>query len=132
MTKILCTILVSIIITAAVAYVTQVIIGEVGVKILEIQHNEMSGDLIAVVKNNGEMDLTIRGYEVFDRAKNEASRKWDQTSMGNVDIKLASGETQKISLGSHSAPDDSQDFGIKLHAMNSSGRNYTVSWNSDR
>ena len=130
MTKILCTILVSIIITAAVAYVTQVIIGEVGVKILEVQHK--GGNLIAVVKNNGEMDLTIRGYEMFDRVKNESSRKWDQTSMGNVDIKLASGETQKISLGSHSAPDDSQDFGIKLHAMNSSGRNYTVSWNSDR
>jgi len=132
MTKILCTILVSIIITAAVAYVTQVIIGEVGIKILEVQHNDMSGNLIAVVKNNGEMDVTIRGYEVFDKAKNEASRKWDQTSMGNVDIKLASGETQKISLGSYSAPGNSQDFGIKIYAMNSSGRNYTVSWNGDR
>ena len=132
MTKILCTILISIIVTAAVAYVTQVIVGEVGVEILEIQHDYMSGNLVAVVKNGGKVNVTIRGYEMFDKAKNEASRIWDQTSVGNVDIKLPPGETQKISLGSHPAPGDSQDIKVRIHVMNNVGRNYTVTSDGDR
>jgi len=132
MTKILCTILISIVVTAAVAYLTQVIVGEVGVEILEIQHDYMSGNLIAIVENGGKVNVTIRGYEMFDRAKNGASKRWDQTSMGNVEIKLAPGEKKSISLGSHPAPDDSQDFKVRLHVMNNVGRNYTITSDGDR
>jgi len=126
MTKILCTILVSIIITAAVAYVTQVIIGEVGVKILEIQTEDMDGNLIAVVKNDGKMGVTIRGYEMFDKAKSEAFKKWNYKSAGNVEIRLAPGETKSISLGPRPELSNLQDFRVRLHVMNSSGRNYSV------
>ena len=132
MTKILCTILVSIIITAAVAYFTQVIIGETGVKILEIQHDYAGADLIAVVMNDGKVNVTIRGYEVFDRAKNGAGKRWNQSSVGDIEITLAPGETQSILLGSRSAPSDSQDFKVRLYVMNNVGGKYTITWEGDR
>jgi len=132
MIKILCTILVSIIITAAVAYLTQVIMGEMGVRILEIQHEYAGGDLTAVVKNDGKMNVTIRGYEVFDRAKNEAGEMWDQTSMGNIEIKLAPGETQSIILGSRSTLSASEDFRVRLYVVNDVGGKYTVTWDGNR
>jgi hypothetical protein len=52
--------------------------------------------------------------------------------VGNIDIKLAPGETQSIFLGTHSASSDSEDFKVRLYVVNNVGGKYTVTWDGDR
>jgi len=131
MRKIILVIVVSAIMTAAVTHLTHVIKGEMTIKVLTVQRYYSAGgsdEFIATVKNTGEKNVTIVGYEVF--VDDKASNRWSQTSIGDIQLSLEPGETQDISLGSSSISSVSQEFKVRLYVVRADGGRYTITWGS--
>ncbi len=130
MRKIILVIVVSAIMTASVTHLTRVIKGEMNVKVLTVQRYYSGGgsdEVIITVKNAGGKSVTIVGYEVF--VDDEASTRWNQASVGDIQLSLEPGETQDISLGSSSSA--SQEFKVRLYVVRADGGRYTITWEGD-
>ena len=129
MRKIILVIVVSAIMTAAVTHLTLVIKGEMSIKVLTVQRSYSGGgfdEFIATVKNTGGKNATIVGYEVF--VDDEASKRWNQTSIGDTQLSLEPGETKDISLGTSSISSVSQEFKVRLYVVRADGGRYTITW----
>ena len=132
MRKIILVIVVSAIMTASVTHLTRVIKGEMSIKVLAVQCYYSGGgsdEFIVTVKNAGGKSATIVGYEVF--VDDEASTRWNQASVGDIQLSLEPGETQDISLGSSSISSVSQEFKVRLYIVRADGGRYTITWEGD-
>ncbi len=133
MKKLIFALVISIVMPVAVIYFTGVIKGEMSVKVLTVQRYYSGGgfdELIAIVKNTGEENATISGYEVFGRIGGGLGRKWDQTSAGDLQLSLEPGETRDISLGSSSISSTSRTFKVRIYVDRAAGGRYTITWES--
>jgi hypothetical protein len=128
MRKILITLLLSAVMTAAIAYLTHVIRGEMGVKLLEV--NNYPSELVAVFRNDGEATATIRGYEFLEKADNGRGARWDQISLGDLQVTLEPGETRDISLSTNPISGTSGGFKVRFFIMNSTRGQYSLDWES--
>lgn len=126
MRKILLTLLLSVVMTAAIAYLTHVIKGEMGVKLLEVRN--YPSELVAVFRNDGEASATIKGYQFLKKADGGIGARWDQTLLGDLHVTLRPGEMQNISLSINSITDTSKNFKVKFFVINNTRGQYSLDW----
>lgn len=131
MRKLVFAVVISIVMPAAVIYFTRVIKGEMNVKVLAVQRYYSGGgfdELVVTMRNTGEKNATISGYEVFGRLGDGVGRRWDQTLVGDLQLRLGPGETQDISLGSSSISSTSRTFKVRIYVDRVVGGRYTITW----
>ncbi len=104
------------------------------VRVVEVQRYSSSAyfdELVVVVENTGEAEAIIRGYEVYGRADKGLGSRWNRESGRDVQVRIEPGQTQSITLDSHSIPTTALSFRVKLYVTSHTGATYTIMWDDD-
>ena len=115
-------------------YITDLLRKETTVGVIGVQRYSSSAsfdELVVVVKNTGEAKAIIRGYEVYGRADKGFGSRWNRESGRDIQVRLEPGQTESITLDSHSIPTTALSFKVKLYVTSHTGAAYTIVWDSE-
>jgi len=115
-------------------YINDLLKRKTAVRVVEVQRYSSSAsfdELVVVVRNTGEVEATIRGYEVYGRADKGFGSRWNRESGRDIQVRIEPGQTQSIILDSHSIPTTALSFRVRLYVTSHTGATYTIMWEDD-